>query len=91
MTRQRQPYRPSQAAPAAPARCLHHLVGDSTLATSFHVAFLHLRQRIKAPRPQHPDMSEAGEMRVDPARAQALISQLASVRDRIGALANGRN
>ncbi|GAB0133909.1 hypothetical protein EsDP_00002303 [Epichloe bromicola] len=36
-------------------------------------------------------MSEADEMRVDPARAQALISQLSSVKDRINALANGRN
>ncbi|KAK2591176.1 hypothetical protein QQS21_011132 [Conoideocrella luteorostrata] len=35
-------------------------------------------------------MSET-EMRIDPARAQALISQLATVKDRIGALANGRN
>lgn len=30
-------------------------------------------------------------MRVDPARAQALISQLSSVKNRIDALANGRN
>lgn len=36
-------------------------------------------------------MSEADEMRVDPARAQALISQLSSVKNRIDALANGRN
>lgn len=41
--------------------------------------------------PTDPDMSEADEMRVDPARAQALIAQLTSVKDRIGALANGRN
>ena len=31
------------------------------------------------------------EMRIDPARAQALISQLASVKDRVAALAGGRN
>jgi hypothetical protein len=37
------------------------------------------------------EMSEAEEMRVDPARAQALISQLSSVKERVGALANGRN
>ncbi|KAG6035211.1 hypothetical protein E4U41_006164 [Claviceps citrina] len=36
-------------------------------------------------------MSEAAEMRVDPARAQALVSQLTSVKDRIAARANGRN
>ncbi|KAG6013124.1 hypothetical protein E4U43_007485 [Claviceps pusilla] len=36
-------------------------------------------------------MSEPSDMRVDPARAQALISQLASVQERIGALAKGRN
>ncbi|KAG8418817.1 hypothetical protein J3459_012001 [Metarhizium acridum] len=36
-------------------------------------------------------MSEAEEMRVDPMRAQALISQLSSVKERIGALANGRD
>lgn len=36
-------------------------------------------------------MSEPDEMRVDPARAQALISRLSSVKDRIDALANGRN
>ena len=30
-------------------------------------------------------------MRVDPSRAQALVSQLSSVRERISAVANGRN
>ncbi|KAG5930465.1 hypothetical protein E4U42_001037 [Claviceps africana] len=36
-------------------------------------------------------MSEADGMRVDPVRAQALVSQLASVQGRICALAKGRN
>ncbi|KAK9438442.1 alanine racemase family protein (ISS) [Metarhizium brunneum] len=36
-------------------------------------------------------MSEAEEMRVDPTRAQALISQLSSVKERIGGLAHGRD
>ncbi|KAF7559101.1 hypothetical protein G7046_g5038 [Stylonectria norvegica] len=37
-------------------------------------------------------MGEAQEeMKIDPARAQALISQLGSVKDRIAAVANGRN
>lgn len=31
------------------------------------------------------------QMRIDPARAQALISQLSSVKDRIAAAAQGRN
>lgn len=31
------------------------------------------------------------EMKVDPARAQALISQLGSVKERLAAVANGRN
>uniref|UniRef100_A0A0B7JT35 Pyridoxal phosphate homeostasis protein n=2 Tax=Bionectria ochroleuca TaxID=29856 RepID=A0A0B7JT35_BIOOC len=35
------------------------------------------------------DMSE--EMKIDPARAQALISQIGLVKDRIAAVANGRN
>jgi hypothetical protein len=34
-------------------------------------------------------MSE--EMKIDPARAQALISQIGLVKDRIAAVANGRN
>jgi PLP dependent protein len=37
-------------------------------------------------------MSEAaGEMRIDPARAQALISQLGAVKERIVHVAKGRN
>jgi hypothetical protein len=37
-------------------------------------------------------MSEAaGEMKIDPVRAQALISQLGAVKERIGHVANGRN
>ncbi|TWU78608.1 hypothetical protein ED733_004764 [Metarhizium rileyi] len=36
-------------------------------------------------------MSEAEEMRIDPTRAQALISQLSSVKERVNGLANGRN
>lgn len=35
--------------------------------------------------------SATEEMRVDPARAQALVSQLGSVRDRIAAAAQDRN
>ena len=31
------------------------------------------------------------EMRIDPARAEALISQLSSVKERIAAAAGGRN
>jgi hypothetical protein len=31
------------------------------------------------------------EMKIDPSRAQALVSQLNSVKDRIAAVANGRN
>ena len=31
------------------------------------------------------------EMRVDPARAQSLISQIGSIRERIASVANGRN
>lgn len=38
------------------------------------------------------DMSDSQEeMKVDPARAQALISQLGSVKERLAAVANGRN
>lgn len=37
-------------------------------------------------------MSETQEeMKIDPSRAQALISQLGSVKDRVAAVANGRN
>ncbi|KHN97360.1 alanine racemase family protein (ISS) [Metarhizium album ARSEF 1941] len=36
-------------------------------------------------------MSVAEEMRVDPTRAQALVAQLTSVKERISALANGRH
>lgn len=31
------------------------------------------------------------EMRIDPSRAQALVSQLGSVRERVAAVAAGRN
>lgn len=31
------------------------------------------------------------EMKIDPSRAQALISQLGSVKERLAAVANGRN
>ncbi|PHH88360.1 hypothetical protein CDD83_7632 [Cordyceps sp. RAO-2017] len=41
---------------------------------------------------KHRDMSEAAEeMRIDPSRAQALVSQLNTVRERISAQAQGRN
>lgn len=37
-------------------------------------------------------MSESQEeMKIDPSRAQALVSQLNSVKDRLAAVANGRN
>lgn len=37
-------------------------------------------------------MSEAAEeMRIDPSRAQALVSQLGAVRERVAAVARGRN
>ena len=37
-------------------------------------------------------MSEAKEeMKIDPARAQTLVSQLSAVRDRVTSAANGRN
>lgn len=37
-------------------------------------------------------MSEAQEeMKVDPSRAQALVSQLNSVKERLASVANGRN
>lgn len=37
-------------------------------------------------------MSETQEeMKIDPSRAQALISQLGSVKERLAAVANGRN
>jgi hypothetical protein len=35
-------------------------------------------------------MSEEAMLKVDPARAKALVSQLQSVRDRIAAVAKGR-
>lgn len=37
-------------------------------------------------------MSETTEeMKIDPSRAQALISQLGAVKDRVANIANGRN
>lgn len=41
--------------------------------------------------PGHRDMSESQEdMKIDPARAQALISHLGAIRDRVAAVAGSR-
>ena len=55
------------------------------------ITHLHLNREPQKPDLIKSEMSETEEMRVDPTRAQALISQLSSVKERIGAVANGRN